>query len=659
MRRDQTVRRSLEELDCRRGWGHRKMTGHADRARAPTLSGIMEGIVLREGDLRQKKTHRQQAAEPLEEQPSIIATRRLHVPDEYMRVEMSHDHTALRSGQQPETTKCFARLRAVCYIAARERHGVTPDETIRHRLAVATRHLQAGENGTAARECESILEAHPEQPEALGMLGVLRGMAGDAEAARELLLRANELRPGSPRLLNSLAMACMETGDLPAAERWLRGCLKRVPGFAPAWYTLALTKEQQRDLHAAVSCYERTLALDPGFADAWSNLAQIRERLNQLQLAGEAAGRALALDPANVVARLTAAQVDGRLGRHQSARERLESMIEDGTLGTTNEAIVRSRLADSLDALDLPDEAFAQYAAANRIQARTAEAAYQIDAGPYSLDAVRRLATAIDRLADHAVGTPEPETEGPFFLLGFPRSGTTLLDRMLSAHPAVESIEEQETLADAQRDFVLAHGGLDRLRHITEAVRSGYVDAYRRRVADAGAGRSPVVLDKLPLHSIFLPVISAVFPDARVIFVIRDPRDVCLSCFMQRFELNTAMAHFLDLELTAEYYVAVMELALDSLDRLPIRHLRVRYEDLVTDPAPNLRDLIGFMGLDWDPAVLDYRSRIEGSKIDTPSYRQVSRPLYRSSIGRWRRYEEQLEPIRETLAPLVSRLGYD
>jgi hypothetical protein len=132
-----------------------------------------------------------------------------------------------------------------------------------------------------------------------------------------------------------------------------------------------------------------------------------------------------------------------------------------------------------------------------------------------------------------------------------------------------------------------------------------------------------------------------------------------LSCFMQRFELNTAMAHFLDLEMTTAYYQAVMELALDSLERLPVRHRQVRYEDLVTQPQPILRDLISFMGLDWDPAVLDYRSQVEGSRIDTPSYRQVAQPLYRSSIGRWRRYAEQLEPVMGTLAPLVSRLGYE
>lgn len=534
-----------------------------------------------------------------------------------------------------------------------------PGETIQDRLALASQHLREDNDDAAARECRAILADHPDQPEALGMLGVLRGKSGDPEAARDLLLRANELRPGNPRIVNSLALALLKTGDPTAAERLLRACLRRTPGFVPAWYTLALIKEEQRDIHAAVSCYERILTLDPGFVEAWSSLAQLRERLNQLQLAGEAAERALVLDPPNFMARLTAAQIDARAGRHDAARNRLRSLLEDGDLTPTNESIVRSRLGDALDALGLAAEAFAQYVAANRLQTRTSGAAYQIDDGPYSLDAVRRVAASVDSLSTRVRATPAATDDGPMFLLGFPRSGTTLLDRMLSAHPGITSIEEQETLVDAHRDFVLAGGGLDRLRDINEVTRSGYLDAYRRRAADAAGCAAPVILDKLPLHSIFLPVIATLFPGAGVIMVVRDPRDVCLSCFMQRFELNTAMAHFLDLELTAEYYRSVMELALDSLEKFPIRHRRVRYEDLVVDPEPILRDLLSFMGLDWDAGVLDYRSRVPGSRIDTPSYRQVSRPLYRTSVGRWRRYTEQMAPIMEMLAPLVARLGYD
>lgn len=533
------------------------------------------------------------------------------------------------------------------------------DGPIQDGLRKAGEHLRAGEHAEAARVCRILLNAHPDQPQALGLLGVLEGIAGHPQTAKDYLLRANELRPGDPNLINNLALACLKTGDLADAEKRLRDCLKRHPGFAPAWYTLAVVKRRQGDIHAAVAAYERVLSLDPEQAEAWANLAQLRERLNQLQLASEAVERSLSLDPSSPMARMAAAQIDGRMGQHDSARQRLEALLSDGHLGPTNEVIVRSRLADSLDALGQPSAAFAQYSAANRLQAESFDGDRETMQGPYSLDAIHRLARILDDLVETAATGRQDDPSGPFFLMGFPRSGTTLLDRMLSAHPEVISVEEQETLIDAHRDFVMTPSGAERLRSLSESQRRIYLEAYRRRLADATAETGRITLDKLPLHTIFLPLIARLFPGARVIFVVRDPRDVCLSCFTQRFELNAAMAHFLDLETTARYYRAVMDLGLDSIERLSIDTRQVRYEELVANPEPILRELIAFLGLPWDPAVLNYRSHIRGSRIDTPSYRQVYRPLYSSSIGRWRRYAKELDPIQALLAPAVSRLGYD
>ena len=167
------------------------------------------------------------------------------------------------------------------------------------------------------------------------------------------------------------------------------------------------------------------------------------------------------------------------------------------------------------------------------------------------------------------------------------------------------------------------------------------------------------LIGKLPLNTLFLPLINRVFPDARVVFAIRDPRDVCLSCFMQNFALNEAMAHFLDLELTVEYYVEVMETGLAALEMLPIKAHRVRYEELVHEPETECRALLEFLDLEWDPVVLEFHRHQSGRQIETPSYPQVSQPLYSHSIGRWRKYEDQMAPHLERLAPLVRRLGYN
>jgi len=533
------------------------------------------------------------------------------------------------------------------------------DPSTREPLRRAEACLRAGEHAAAIRICRSILDREPDDPEAHGLLGVLEGMTGRPEAALQHLLRACELRPGNPGLINNLALAYMNTGNLSAAERQLKACLRRNPGYAPGWYTLAVVKRRQGDIDSAVSAYERVLSLNPRQAEAWANLAQLRERLNQLQLASEAVERSLAIDPGNVMARLTASQIDGRLGKHESAINRLESLLSERGLSTTNEIVARGRLGDALDSLGRTSAAFRQYREANRLQAELLPADKETTASPYSLESVNRMTRFLGELEQWPCPDGSSDLPGPFFLMGFPRSGTTLLDRMLSAHPDVVSVEEQETLVDAQRDFLLPPHGTERLISISEDVRRTYEEAYRRRLADAAQQTAPVILDKLPLHTIFLPLINRLLPGSRVIFVVRDPRDVCLSCFMQRFELNTAMSHFLDLGTTASYYRAVMQLGLASLDRLPIRARLVRYESLITEPEPLLRELVSFLGLDWDPAVLRYREKLAGSRITTPSYRQVSQPLYRSSIGRWRRYAPELESVLPELQHLVSQLGYD
>jgi tetratricopeptide (TPR) repeat protein len=486
-------------------------------------------------------------------------------------------------------------------------------------------------------------------------------MHGDPREARVLLARANELRPDRPELLNNLAIACRRSGDPAAAIGYLRRALQRHPTFASGWYTLANTLSQTGDDHGALDCYERVTSLDPEQADAWANLAQIREQLNQPEAAGAAARRALGIDPANVMATFVVAQIDAREGDAQSARARLLALLERTDLSRNQEIVARRMLGSAFDQLDDTEAAFEQYTAANRLQARDYHSAYQISEGPYALPAIRRIADHLTAgLFDAATAsTPDHEQPPPIFLLGFPRSGTTLLDRMLAAHPQLTTLEERETLVDLHRDFVLAPRGLERLSGLGDAELGFYRQAYRRRIIDIlEVPPEEHVIDKLPLNTIFLPLIARVFPDARVIFVLRDPRDVCLSGFMQNFQLNAAMAHFLDLELTAEYYREVMTLGLDSLQRCAIRHHLVRYEALISEPESTLRGLTDFLGLPWRSEMLDYRRGLAGQRIETPSYGQVARPLYRSSIGRWRRYEAHLQPILDTLAPLIERLGY-
>lgn len=535
-----------------------------------------------------------------------------------------------------------------------------PDDTpIRKRFEEAAARLRAGRAEDAARLCRAALGQYPGHPGLLELLGTALGVAGDVGGAREALEQAaGQGRPG-PGLLERLALACRQSGDLTAAERYSRRALKLNPGSAEGWYGLAVTQRRLGDLEGALGSYHRCTTMDPGRADAWANLAQVHEELNQLDEARDAATRALRLEAGNVMANLVGAQVETRLDRHEEARERLTRLLERD-LSPNHEALARYHLGQALDRLDAPAAAFEQFARANRVLGRAYHAAYGIDDGPYALPAARRIADGMDRLAAAAEGAARADGyPAPVFLLGFPRSGTTLLDRMLRAHPGIDCLEERETLADLHRDFVLPPDGMERLAALGPDALAAYRQAYRRRVDDCAPGRHGLLVDKMPLNTLFLPLIGRVFPEARILFALRDPRDVCLSCFMQNFGLNAAMAHFLDLELTAEYYCEVMGVGWQALELHGLAVHRLRYEDLVADPEGELRRVTAFLELPWDPAMLTYREGLAGERIGTPSYRQVAQPLYRRAMGRWRRYEPQMAPVLERLAPWVARLGYN
>lgn len=186
--------------------------------------------------------------------------------------------------------------------------------------------------------------------------------------------------------------------------------------------------------------------------------------------------------------------------------------------------------------------------------------------------------------------------------------------------------------------------------------RNAYFAELDRHVDRSFSG---LIVDKLPLNMLGLPAIYCLFPDARVIFAQRHPCDAVLSGFMQSFTLNDAMACFLRIEDSADFYDAAMSLFARSRDALPLAAHTLVYEELVADPGGALRPLIEFLGLEWRPELLDHRATAKArGAIITPSYDQVIQPLNKAPSGRWRRYEAQLEPALPVLLPWAKRLGY-
>lgn len=449
--------------------------------------------------------------------------------------------------------------------------------------------------------------------------------------------------------------ACDELGR---AVRDFRAVLSRAPDHAGATAGIGGVLIAQSRFAEAVEVLRRGLAAHPDDFGMTLNLARALERLNDLPGAAEAARRALALDPSSAAAQSLLARVDFREGRLQEARNGLETALQ-GELDDVDRAGALFELGMMLDRLEDFGAAFRAFGEANALQRRQLM--------PSSVDAARfrdRVTATESWLARHpggpgAVAEPPKAAQAPVFFVGFPRSGTTLMEQVLAAHPRVATTEEKSPLSHV----------VERLRH-----ESDYPDALDRLSVQAledlraafwsdasallGSLEGRLLIDKLPLNLVDLGCAERLLPAARVIVALRDPRDVCLSCFMQFFKLNDPMANFLDIGRTAETYAAVMDLWLRYRESLSLPWLEYRYEDLIADFDGTVRTVLEFIGLAWHDDMARYRDKAEKRDIATPSYRQVTGALSSRAIGRWRSYREQLAPILPILQPYVEAFGY-
>lgn len=541
-----------------------------------------------------------------------------------------------------------------------------------------------GQPGEAARCYERIVAADPSDWEIWNNLGNARHAAGDVTGAIEALGRARRLRPGLAAIQRNYAAILAAAGRLeeslepyleavrlepgdPAPQldlgRLLRHLGRPAEALEPLGRAAALAPEDAEPrlelgrayaalakLDEAEAAYRDAIAVAPGLALAWLELGIALERGNRLDELGALLDEAEARGVAGMeLAYLRALRLrdEGRIEEALEVVRQAPAEVEPA-----RRALLIGKLADRAGD---SATAFAAFGEANAIAATEPVAAKTDPAG------FRRQVEALTQaLSPDWFRSWVPLEPGarpaPAFLVGFPRSGTTLLDTVLMGHPAVAVLEEEPILERVGAEL----GGLERLPGLRAAeaarLRALYFDALDRLVPDA---KERVVIDKLPLNILAVPLIHRLFPGARIVFAQRHPCDVVLSCFMESFALNDAMANFLDLGDAARLYDLVLTFWQRCREMLPLEVHTVRYESLVEDLEAEARAVLDFLGLPWDPAVLDHRRTAKArGTISTPSYSQVIKPIYREASGRWERYREQMAHVLPLLAPWALRLGY-
>lgn len=481
-------------------------------------------------------------------------------------------------------------------------------------------------------------------------------------AALEAEIRAHLARnPGDPAALTDMAWLLRQQGQLRDAVLHCDAAIRAAPGFAPAWLERGFILASGGSMAAALASYRQVVALEPGSAHAHAGIASILARDGDSPVARDHAAQALAAEPGNPIAAAALATMQVESGEAEAAEALLTPIAATLDQPSADRALINGQLGDARDKLGKYAEAYACYALAKSDFAEIHGP--RLGGRASHREFIERITAELARLnpaqwqADKPSLSPNSAAHH-IFLLGYPRSGNTLVENVLASLPGVVALEERATLVDADMAFLAEPGGLAAIDRLTSAELQQFREAYWNRVATNGAAvTGQCLVDMDPLKGTRIPLIARLFPEAKVLIMRRDPRDVVWSCFHTQFALTNAALDFTTLERAARHYAAMMALIETALERLPLNAHVVSYERLVRDFEAETRALCTFAGLDWseDLSRFDRTARQRG--VSTASAGQVRKGLYDGS-AQWRRYAEFLAPVEPILAPWIEKFGY-
>jgi len=556
---------------------------------------------------------------------------------------------ALRDqGRLAEATEYFSRSLEI-----------NPGDALAHyNLALALEDL--GQIEDALVSYRHALAIDPHNEDTLNNLGLLYLKQKNPVQALAYFNHVRDLKPHSADIHNNIGNAYHQAGEPDKAITAYHRALEVNPTHVDAHFNLGLILQEKGDLDEAIAYYRQALAGNPHLADAHTGLAEIYEKRHQIEKLKEHIDTAIRLDPLNPSATRLSAVLLRREGKHDEALAKLARIPLPTDHDCTTESI-HFELGRLYDLGRQSDLAIHHFAEGNRLQMLSAEGT-RADKNRY-LGEIRRL----HEYYTQSYAGPWPATpqdlpaQTPSFIIGFPRSGTTLMDQILDSHPQLQVLEEKPALESIQRAIAempgAYPGALAALDDDTICrLRSQYFDVVEKYLP-----RNPgtLLVDKFPLQISHVGLIHRIFPGARLILALRHPCDVCLSCFMQSFVPNDAMANFSTLADTAVLYDEVMRLWQRSCEIFPLTVQALKYETLVENFRAEVAALLQFLGVEWDEAVMNYAEHAKTRKsINTPSYNQVTEPVYQRAKYRWKRYEPYLAPVMPRLRPHLEYFGY-
>jgi len=468
-----------------------------------------------------------------------------------------------------------------------------------------------------------------------------------------------EQSQNEPQLYNLMGMINGKLGDSEKAISYFKKLIKIQPTQHEAYNNIGIVLKNVKRFNEAIDYFNKAIKVMPTYSSPYYNLGSLYEKLNQIEnledLTKLASSKLQKKDP---IILLFQAQLESNKGNIERSLEILLD-LESNKLPPQFLTDFYSLCGKTFDKLGKFSEAFKSFEKQNKLIKELNQD--QLLKSENFLRETYQLKHSWQSVQKYK---PRPinltENDNLVFLLGFPRTGTTLLDTILMGHPDITVLEETPMaeimvanfngLGTPEDCYNLTKNDLIELRKL-------YKTELEKQLGQSNKGK--LIVDKHPLNTRYIPLLHHAFPSAKFIVALRHPCDCVLSCFMQNFEFNKGTGNFISLEKSTELYDATMGLWVALESKLKLSAKTVRYEDLIEDVDGICRSLISFLGIDWVDGILDHtKTAKERVQISTASYNQVTQNIYKTAKGRWSNYESELSEILPKLDPYIKKFGY-
>ena len=491
------------------------------------------------------------------------------------------------------------------------------------------------------------------------------------DQARQLLLaqRFNEALscyqklvrqfPGQAVLWYEYGNAAFGLRDEEGAEAAWQKAMELAPRNVELIGLIGHQYQGMRQPERARACFAQAAAADPSAVNPRISLAVLHEQNHRLVEARQAVNEILAFQPKDDQGRYFAAVLDRRENNWERAERGLRDLIQSEPKHPYVRYACRYELAQILDRTDRFDEAMSCLSEAKQIVRGLTNTELLTQGYDQAAESALKFTRGLPRdiLNKWAVEFPSEKREAIpalAFLGGHPRSGTTLLEQVLDSHPNIAAADEPSAfLHFLQPEF---HKSAQLSDTRLNSLRRTYIQALKKDLRQNTGDK--LLVDKNPSPTARLPVWLRVFPELRVLIALRDPRDVVLSCYFQNIPLNTTNVNFLSFERIAKHYSDLMQIWLTVREWPGFSWIETRYEAMVADLQVEGRRVTEFLGLNWSEEQARFYEKSRKKQLYSPTYQDVTRPVYGRSVGRWRAYEKYLEPILPTLEPYCERFAY-